>query len=94
MFGFSQAFIPAYNAWNNATKEYNTAYTIEFIAKSFRQECAKLNPNMEKWKKTVSVARELESCEVKGLRHEDELRAFKASCVISGEYLEIIGLCR
>jgi len=91
--GFSGAFLPAYNAWNNATAEYNAARTIHFIAQSFRDECGKPDRNMDRWKKAVSTAKELESYEISELRKGDELYALKAVCFVSGERLEIIGLC-
>ena len=94
-FGFSQVFLPAYFEWNRATAEYYIAHTIYFIAQSFRNECAKINPDIENWKKTVSVAKELESCSVIELLHNEneELLAYKAICIIAGERVEIIGLC-
>jgi len=93
MLGFSQAFMPAYLAWGRAMETYKTARTISFVAQSFRNECAKSDRNIERWKKTVSVAKELEHCEFFEYRQGDTLRAIKASCVISGEIVEIIGLC-
>ena len=93
MFGFSQAFMPAYNAWNKAVAEYNTAHTIHFVAESFRKECLSNDPGMERWKRIVRVAKELESYEISELWREEELWALKASRVISGERIEIIGLC-
>ena len=92
-FGFSQIFLPVYNAWNKATGEYNTAKAIHFIAESFKGECAKPDRNMENWKRVVSAVRELESCEIRELRKNGSLKALKAVCVISGKYLEIIGWC-
>jgi len=94
LFGFSQVFLPAFNEWSKAASEYYAAYTIEFIAESFKKECAKHYPNMEKWKETVSVAKELQSCEISEIRKEDELYALKAVCVIAGERIEILGLCK
>jgi len=49
---------------------------------------------MEKWKETVSVAKELESCVITELMKEDELYALKAACIIAGEPIEIFGLCK
>jgi len=91
--GFSQIFLPACNSWNLAAEEYNTARTIQFVAESFRKECAKPERNMESWGKIVSIAKELESYEITELRQGEEIRALKALCVISGERVEIIGLC-
>ena len=93
LFGFAQLFLPAYNTWNLAMAEYYTAHTIQFIAESFRKECAKTKPNIENWKIAVSIAKELESCVLTELRKDEELVALKASCIIAGEYVEIIGLC-
>ena len=92
LFGFSDAFLPVYKAWNSATAEYNTARTIHFIAQSFRDECKKPDRNIDRWKKAVSTAKELESYEISELRKGDEPYALKAVCIISGERLEIIGL--
>ena len=92
LFGFSQVFLPAYNAWNSATTEYYTAHTIHFIAESFRNECAKPHPNMVNWEKNVSVAKELESYVITEIKQDDELLAYKVICVIAGERLEILGL--
>jgi hypothetical protein len=91
LFGFSQAFSPAYSAWNRAMAEYRTAKTIHFIAQSFRNECAKPDRNVEEWKKTAAPAKELESCEISEIRQGGVLLALKAACVISGARLEIIG---
>jgi len=93
LFGFSQAFLPVYTAWNNVMEEYNAAKTIHFIFESFKNECAKQNRDMEKWKWLVSSAKELESCEITEIKKEDCLFALRAMCVIAGEQLEIIGLC-
>ena len=92
-FGFSQAFLPAYNAWTIAAKEYGTAKTIYFVSESFKQECAKPDRNMENWEKAVSVAKELESYQITELMKDDVLFALKLICTISGENLEIIGVC-
>jgi hypothetical protein len=94
LFGFAQIFLPAFNEWGRAASEYYAAHTICFIAESFRKECAKPFPDMERWQKTVSVAKELESCEITELKKEDELYALKAACIIAGEYIEILGLCK
>jgi len=94
LFGFSQIFLPAFNEWGRAASEYYAAHTIQFIAESFKKECANPYRNMEKWKKTVSAAKELESCEITELKKEDELYALKAACIIAGERIEILGLCK
>jgi len=91
--GVSQIFLPAYEAWNTATNDLKTAKTIYFISESFKKECAKPNRNMDNWKKAVSVARELEEYEIIEIKQADILRALKAICIISGERIEIIGLC-
>jgi hypothetical protein len=92
-FGFSQAFLPAYNAWDIASKEYRTAHTIYFVSESFKQECAKQDRNMDNWERAVKVAKELESYQITELMKEDVLFALKLICTISGEPLEIIGVC-
>jgi len=92
-FGFSQAFLPTMTAWEAAMAEHRTAKTIYFIAESFRQECNKPGRDIENWIKQVAVARELENCEITELRQGGDVRALKAVCIISGERVEIIGLC-
>lgn len=91
--GFSQAVLPVYQAWGRAGQEYQTARSISFIAESFKAECAKPDRNMERWKKTVAVTKELQDCEITELRQGEVVRALKASCVIACEHIEIIGLC-
>jgi type II secretory pathway pseudopilin PulG len=91
--GFSQIFLPAYNAWNIAVSEYNTAHTLQFLAESFRKECAKPVFNTENWNKIAATAKELESFEISELWREGQLVALKAVCIVAGEHLEIVGLC-
>jgi hypothetical protein len=94
LFGFSQIVLPAFNEWSRAASEYYAAHTIQFIAESFRKECAKPYRNIEKWKETIRAAKGLESCEINELKKEDELYALKAACIIAGERIEILGLCK
>jgi hypothetical protein len=91
--GFSQAFLPAYKAWDRVIAEYRTVKTIHFIAESFRRECEKPHRNIEAWKKQAAIAKELESCEITELWQGDILRALKLVGIFSGERIEIIGLC-
>ena len=91
--GFSQVFLPAYNAWNTAAEEYQTAYSIHFVTESFRQECARPDRNTDNWRNTVAAVKELEYYEITELRHGEALWALKLTCVISGEHLEVIGVC-
>ena len=90
--GFSQAFIPAVSAYEQAMAGYGAAKTIEFIAGTFREECGKPDRNIENWKRNVSIAKELESCVIVDILREDVLAALKLQCVISGEYYEVIGV--
>jgi hypothetical protein len=92
--GFSQIFLPAFNEWRRAASEYYAAHTIKFIADSFRKECAKPRRNMQEWKENMRVAKELESCEITELKSGDKIYALKAACVIAGERIEILGLCK
>jgi len=94
LLGFSQILLPVFIGWRKAASEYYAAHTIQFIADSFRKECAKPNRNMEKWKETVSVAKELEYCEITELKKGNKLYALKAACIIAGERVEILGLCK
>jgi len=91
--GLSQAFLPAWRAWEKAEAEYKAGQTIRFIAESFRNECAKPDRNMENWKKATGAARGLESLELTEMREGEVLRAIRARCTIGGEHIEIIGLC-
>lgn len=90
--GFSQAFLPVYNAWNDAEREYQTAGSIQFVAQSFQNECAKSGGNLDNWKKAVKTVKELEKYEITELRQDDIIRAYRLSCIISGQTLEVIGL--
>ena len=92
-FTSSQAFLPAYKAWKKAADEYNSVQSINFIAESFKNECAKPDRNIENWKKTVSSVKELEYCEISELKQGNKVKALKAICVISGEQIEILALC-
>ncbi|MCL2880230.1 MAG: hypothetical protein FWF29_08305 [Treponema sp.] len=91
--GLSQISLPAYRAWDRATAEYGTAKAIHFIAESFRNECVKSDRNIENWRNKVAATKELESCDISEIRQGDVLCALKAVCVISGERVEIIGVC-
>ncbi|MCL2209673.1 MAG: hypothetical protein FWC19_05785 [Treponema sp.] len=93
LFGFSQAFLPAYQAWDRAKNIYQTAHAIDFIAKSFKAECAKPDRDINNWEIAVSSAKELEYYEITEYWQEGFLRVLKASCVISGERIVIFGLC-
>jgi hypothetical protein len=91
--GFSQVFLPANAAWHNAMFDFKTAKTIHFISESFKNECIKPDRNIDNWKKAVSATRELEDCVITEIKQDEILRALKAVCIISGERIEIIGLC-
>ena len=93
LLGFSQIFLPAYSAWEKARAEYDAARTIYFIAESFREECARQDRNIDRWKKTAASAKEMETCEITEIMRDDAVYALKAICVISGERFEIVGLC-
>jgi hypothetical protein len=91
--GISPTLLPTWAAWEKAEAEHRAAQTLRFISETFKSECAKPDRNIEKWRKMIGAARELESIEITEMREGAELRALKASCVIGGEYIEIIGLC-
>lgn len=91
LFGFSQAFFPVYNAWANATAQYNVAHSIHFVAESFRAETARANRNIENWKNLVSSVNGLESIEIFELKEHGVLRALKAVYFIAGERIVVIG---
>ena len=93
LFGFSQAFIPAYKAWEKAIKTYQTVHTISFIAESFKKECSRNDRNIDRWKHSISAAKEMEHYEIKELWQDSVLRAIKLTCLISGEKIEVIGEC-
>jgi len=91
--GLSQAVMPMQAAWNNAVREYKTTESIEFIAISFRNECAKPDRNIENWKRAVAGVLELEAYEITEMRQGGILRAYKLSCVIGGQAVDVIGVC-
>jgi len=91
--GFSQIFLPAYTSWQNAMLDLRTAESIEFVARSFKNECAKPNSNMENWKNAVSAVKELEDYQITELKKDGIVKALKAVFIISGERVEVIGLC-
>jgi hypothetical protein len=84
---------PLIKSLNNNMGEYRTIKSIIFVATSFRNECGQKDRNMERWKEAVSTVRELESYTIEELWDGPVLRALRAHCVISGQQVEIIGLC-
>jgi hypothetical protein len=92
--GISGTVRNIYNGWERGNAAYQTARSIEFIAKSFRNACANENGNIEEWKIIVSSVKELESYEIIEYWQDNELRALRASCVVRGETVDIIGLCK
>lgn len=91
--GFSQAAYPLVKTLNSSRGEYRAVKSIAFVASSFRNECGRKDRNMERWKKAVSTVRELESFTIEELWDGTVLRALRAHCIISGQQVEIIGLC-
>jgi hypothetical protein len=90
--GVSQAALPMLQAWNRLSFEYQQIRSVSFVAESFRNECKKPAPDMDKWKQDISVVRGLEVAEITEIRRNDTLRALKLSCVIGGEQFESIGV--
>jgi len=93
LFGFSQVSAPVYCAWREAMDEYRTVKSADFLIKSFRDECGKPDCDIERWKAAAASVRELESCEITEIKNENKVRVLKADCMISGEHIEIIGIC-
>ena len=93
LIGFSEVFLPAYKAWEKAMKTYQTGKTIYFVSESFKIECAKQDRNIDRWKQTVSAAKELEDYNVCEYWRENILCALKLTCFINGEKIEILGVC-
>ena len=91
--GFSQAFLPAFKAWEKAMKTYQTGQTINFIAESFKSECIKPDRDIDQWKQKILTAKELEDYEIREYWQEGILRVLKLICFISGEKIEIMGMC-
>ncbi|MCL2243643.1 MAG: hypothetical protein FWC03_04155 [Treponema sp.] len=91
--GFSQVFLPVYKTWERAVKTYQTAKDIKFIKESYKIECAKHDRNIDRWRKNVSTVKEPDNFEVYEYWQNDLLRALKLTFYISGEKIEIIGLC-
>jgi hypothetical protein len=92
-FGLSQVFLPTRNAWESAMNEYTTAHSIYFIAESFLRECENPDRDLESWKRAISVVKELETYDITELLKEDILWALMLTFTISGEHLEVIGVC-
>jgi hypothetical protein len=93
LFGFSQAFLPVYYAWGRALEDYKTANSIQFVSESFKNECARSGRNIKNWENSVAVTKELESYDIEEIRQGGTLRALRLTCIISGEHIEVIGLC-
>jgi hypothetical protein len=93
LIGLTHILFPIINTWEITASQYRASRSIEFVASSFEKECMKKDRNIEAWKKTVSVVKELQSIEILELWQGTTLRAIKADCIIAGEQIEIIGLC-
>ena len=93
LFGFSQAFMPALDAWRTAMESYSNTRAMAFVAHSFRAEVAKPNRNLEYWENMISTFTELEFFEVTEYWQDNVLRALRGSFIIAGEFFEVIGLC-
>ena len=92
--GFLPVIFPAYNAWETALSQFRTAKTIQFISESFRNECIKPDRNIMEWKKSMTASSvDLNDCEITELRQGNILRALKVSFSVSGEFVEVVGLC-
>jgi len=91
--GVSQIIMPIYKTQNKIINEYRTINAIDFICQSFKQECLKSNRDINKWKIMAGSINELENCAVTELRQSGILRALKLTCVISGENIEVLGVC-
>ena len=92
LLSFSQILLPAQKHLEAAFEKYKTAKTIYFIYKSFENECAKPNRNLDNWGKLVSSAKELESYTISELLKDDEIWALKGMFIISGENIEVLGV--
>ena len=90
--GIGSILLPLYNALEISMNELKTANALVFISQSFRDECNKQDQSMENWKNTVKAVRELEFCEITEM-NQGFVRVLKAACIVSGEYVEILGLC-
>jgi hypothetical protein len=91
--GLGSAAIPVFEAWSKAETEYANARAAAFVADSFRQECGKKYRNIENWKKAVSIVPQLGGYEIQELRDGGRIWAFKLSCVVGGEPVEVLGEC-
>jgi hypothetical protein len=91
--GFSRAAYPLIKAVDSSIGEYRAARSMAFVAASFRNECGQKDRNIERWKTTVSSVNELESYTIEEIWDGTTLRALRAHCVVSGQKVEIIGLC-
>ncbi|MDR0909115.1 MAG: hypothetical protein LBM77_05055 [Spirochaetaceae bacterium] len=91
--GFSQTAFPAMKAWNAANVEYREARSLEFVANSFRAECAKEARNMKAWETAVSTVKEMTSYEIEEINHEDSAVAMRLRCTVGSSNYEILALC-
>jgi len=91
--GFSQVYLPMYNVREKVLAEYRTIEAIRIIDESFRKECNKTDRDMEDWKKNITTIKELDDLEIIELKENEITRALMAKCNVSGEHIEIIGLC-
>ncbi len=91
--GFTQVAFPVLEAWNRSNIEYREAKSLEFVAGSFRNECAKEDRNIKEWEKAVSVTKELTGYDIEELKEGGELVAMRLTCMIGSGHYEIIALC-
>jgi hypothetical protein len=88
--GLCQIAIPVIHSIGESYEAYENARSIAFIDESFRAECALKKPNIERWKKNISVVGGLESCVVTPCFADERVCAMRAVCAISSKRIEIL----
>lgn len=85
--------VPAVRAIDAARSGFELAKSISFLDESFRSECDRAIPDVERWKRSVSAVAGLSSCEVTPCRANGRVRAMKAVCVVGANRIEILAEC-
>lgn len=85
--------VPAVRVIDAARSDFELAKSISFLDESFRSECDRASPDVDRWKRSVSVVAGLSSCEVMTCRVKGRVRAMKAVCVVGSDRIEILAEC-
>jgi hypothetical protein len=85
--------VPAVRVVDAARSGFELARSISFLDESFRSECERASPDVDRWKRSVSVVAGLSSCEVTPCRVNGRVHAMKAVCVVGPNRIEILAEC-